>query len=227
MSSSQRETGGQSWSCVACGAPQLLAAGRRYHRCEACGALFKLTWRGGRLDGQAIRRLPIDIIDAQLPTELLQERVQGARLQLRRFSDRIRGLEMAKSSERLALLAVFVIICAAIYAAFHMTVLGDSGLARLGQTGIAVAAVAGVAAAVLALLRLRRGAVVRRVRRLYRQREEAERELESGEAALALRGLGPADEGAESSGAGEADILEKYAATQRQRRGRLSLRRQT
>ncbi len=223
--------GEDNWSCNNCGSPQLVASGARYHRCDACGALFKLAWRGGSLDINAIKPLPPDAVDSRIDPELLKRDIIDQREQLRELSDKIRMLEMSKGSERLGLFAVFVIICAAIFTLFQVTVVGWESLLDPGVVELSVAAAVVVSILILLVLRLIRAATVHKVQLLQQNHDDLERRIESGEATLALRGYvveeKPAPEEQEEPEETPSDIIEKFATRQKERRSRLGLRNRT
>lgn len=223
----QRE-GDDNWSCSNCGTPQLVASGSRYHRCDACGALFKLAWRSGRLDVNAIRPLLPDAVDLQFDPDLLKQNIIDQRGQLREMSMQIRMLEMSKGSERLGLLAIFVIICAAIFTLFQITVVGWESLLDPGVVELGVAAAVVVSMLILLVLRMIRAATVRKVQLLQHNHDELERRVESTEATLALRGYDvgekPVLEEPEDPDENPSDIIEKFASRQKERRSRLGLR---
>jgi hypothetical protein len=230
MSENERSAGEDNWSCSNCGAPQPVEAGVRFHRCDACGALFKLAWRSGRLDTAAIKLLPPDSVDQMIDPDLLVRDIQSRREQLRVLADRIRALEMSKGSERLGLLAVFLLICAAIYVLFQITVVGWETLLNPGVVELGIAAMVILAVLVLIVLRTIRAAVIRRVQQLQHDYDEQERSIESGEATLALRGYQPPEHPAARHAPepepeeSPSDIIEKFATRQRERRSRLGLR---
>lgn len=229
MNDQEHPDGEAGWNCTTCGAPQAIASGLRFHRCSACGAIYRLSWRSGRLDTGAIRKLPPDVVGSQLDPELLRESLERQRIRLRELNDQIRKLEMSKGSERLSLLALFVLICVAVYALFKITVTGWESLLKPGQLELGMAAASAVSLLVLLLLQARRAAVVRQAQRLHIERDEAERNLESSEATLALRGLetGPSPPAQDSEPEEERqDIIGKFASRQRQkeRKSRLGLR---
>ena len=229
----EKEAGETNWTCVECGTPKLLASGTRYYRCDACGSLFRLKWRGARLESQATRALKADVVDERMATEVLKERALRSILVLRELNNRIRDLEMSKGGERITLFAVFAMICAFIY--FY--VLGTLQTLETVWNSVWVHVLVGQLAlfslAALFARWLHRRRFTLKVVRLQREKETAESELESSEAALALRGeevptvpLGrfekePEEEEQEKD---NADIISRYAIKQRMRRKRLTLR---
>ena len=223
-----------NWVCVNCGAPQAVAPGARYHRCDACGALYRLAWRSGRLDTNGIKSLPPDAVDSRLEPELLQESLRRERLRLHELNNQIRELEMSKGSERFSLLMVLILICSAVYVLFLVTVTGWEALLNPGPAELAVAGVASIAVLLLFVLRMRRAAVVRKGHKLHEEHEAIEASIESSEATLALRGIGeqprreppPEPEAPPPSEEPSSDIIGKFASRQRQRErsDRLGLR---
>ena len=223
-----------NWVCVNCGAPQAVAPGTRYHRCDACGALYRLTWRSGRLDTNAIKSLPPDAVDSQLDPELLQESLRRERERLHELNNQIRQLEMSKGSERLSLMMVLILICSAVYVLFQVTVSGWDSLLDPGPVELAVAGISSIAVLMLFVLRMRRAAVVRKGHSLHEEHDAIEASIESSEATLTLRGISeprrreapPEPEMPQPSEEPSSDIIGKFASRQRQRErsDRLGLR---
>ena len=215
------------WTCNGCGTPQNVLSGLRFHRCPACGATFQLKWHGGRLEAGSAKRLHMEDVDVQAPSELLHKQADEARLRVLELNERIRRLEMSKGSERIALLAIFVIICAAIYVIFHLTVFENVTLLNPGplETGFGIATA--IAVVTLLALRLRKAAIVRKVLKLHAERDENLSDYEGAEAALELRSVGhthvPREEEPTKDDA-PPDIIGKYVTRQRGGRVRLNLR---
>jgi hypothetical protein len=226
------------WKCARCNAPLPVVAGARYQACAACGAAYRMQWRGGQIEShQAIADIS-RAMDPGISQAQIEERLLDSRQRLHGLNDRIRRLEMAKGGERLRVFAALVIICAAIYALFRLTVEGIDVFSNPGQVEYGLAAGAGLALLLLVFFRIRRGAIVRRVIRLHDQRTEIETELEAFSAALALRFSDAAESApagdsvitAEPSAAeptpptGEGDIIGRYATRKKEGRSRLNIR---
>lgn len=228
----EKEAVEANWTCPDCGMPCGLSPGTRYHRCEGCESLYRLAWRAGKLDISGSKALQADLVDSRLATEVLQERALRSVLILRELNTRIRNLEMSKGGERLFVFTLFIIICVIVYGFFHFTVVKNNILQKPSRTELILLAITGFALAIVAVQRLRRKTIMAQVRKLHQDKDTAESDLESSEAALAIRGeslpieaLGYSarlPDGDKDDDA--ADIIGKFVSKQRARRQRLSLR---
>lgn len=236
MSESANNPAYLSWRCARCNAPLQLAVGARYQACGACGSVYRMQWRGGQIEShQGIADIS-RAMDPAISHEQIEEHLLDCRQRLHLLNDRIRRMEMAKGGERLRVFAALIIICAAIYALFRLTVEGVTAFMHPGQLEYGLAAAAGAALFLLIFFRVRKGAMVRRVIRLHDQRREIEAELEAFDAALSLRfgkavasvaDVGEAVEPATAEAPAaqpSGDIIGRYATRKKEGRSRLSIR---
>jgi hypothetical protein len=229
----ERKAAEANWTCAECGTPKGLVPGLRFFRCEGCGALFKLAWRGDRLDPRGCRNIKADPVDTRLATEVLQDRAVRSILILRELSSRIRNLEMSKGSERLTMLCLFIIVCSALYSGFKLTVINPLSMRISIWWEIIIGFLLLSAVVCLSAQWLHRRRLIMRVNVLHGEKGAAERDLENCEAALALRGVelmvprvdGPQETEHEDEGEGES-IISKYVVRRRIRRKRLNLRKE-
>jgi hypothetical protein len=227
----ERKAAEANWTCAECGTPKGVAPGTRFYRCEGCGALFKLAWRGDRLEPRGCRRIEADPVDTRLATEVLQDRAVRSILILRELNSRIRNLEMSKDNERLTMFCLFIVICSVLYSGFKLTVIYPLSMRISLWWEIILGFLLFSAVVCLSTQWLHRRRLILRVHALHCEKDAAERDLENCEAALALRGVelrvpkaeeprAPEDDDEEE---GE-DIISKYVVRRRIRRKRLSLR---
>lgn len=242
-----------NWSCPECGNVLSVRQNTNYFSCHICGSAFKLRWRGGQIIDHISLRNIKNVLEEGGSTAEVREKLAEKKTELQQLNNTIRKIEMSKSGERLKVLSLFALVCAAIYLLFRITVDGVRTFGDTNATDLVLAGVAGLAFMIFIVNGIYRNAMVRKVNKLLSRRQELEMDVNREEASLHIYGNpedlegGPkiqskpqkktvpeeiteptgSDEkqetGEEKKSSGQ-DIIKDYADKKKERRRRLSLR---
>jgi predicted RNA-binding Zn-ribbon protein involved in translation (DUF1610 family) len=175
-----------SWNCPECNSLLKVRQSTNYFSCHICGSAFKLRWRSGKINEFIPLKNIRNVLEDSGGAEELQVSLDEKKIELQGLNNRIRRIEMSKSGERIRVFSMFIIICTAIYALFRYSVDGLRTLEETTMTDLSIGAAAALAFLLLISFSIYRNAVVRRVNKLYTQREELELQVNKEEASLHL-----------------------------------------
>jgi len=172
------------WTCAECSNSLHIRPNSNYVSCHICGASFRLRWRGGQVVDHVSLKNIKNVLDDDATKEEVKVELTSSREELQRLNNRIRRIEMSKSGERFKVLSLFLLVCAAIYVLFRLTVHGVRSVEAVTMADLYVLAAAALAFLVFIINGIFKSATVRKVNTLIEQRKELEKNVLDNEASL-------------------------------------------